>query len=151
MTRLELVSLLGALVLPLTVLELVRRRRLQERYSLLWLLTGLVIVLLAAWPDALDLLARMTGIATPVNALFATAGAFIVVVLLHFSTVISRLSQENTRLAQHVGLLSERLRRVEDRHTGTEVPETHALSPGAAERPPAAERVTTAVGSRRHD
>ena len=146
MTRLELVSLLGALVLPLTVLELVRRRRLQERYSLLWLLTGLVIVLLAAWPDALNLLARMTGIATPVNALFATAAGFIVVVLLHFSTVISRLSQENTRLAQHVGLLHERIRRLED----PPVP-SDALPPAETEAPARSERRPSVAGAHRRD
>ncbi len=146
MTRLELVSLLGALILPLTVLELVRRRRLQERYSLLWLLTGLVIVLLAAWPDALGLLARMTGIATPVNALFATAGAFIVVVLLHFSTVISRLSQENTRLAQHIGLLHERVRELE--HVRDAPP---AFPPPAVvEEPTAARRARRPTGAGAH-
>lgn len=147
MTRLELVSLLGALLLPLTVLELVRRRRLQERYSLLWLLTGLVIVLLAAWPDALDMLARLTGIATPVNALFATAAGFIVVVLLHFSTVISRLSEENTRLAQHVGLLYERVRTLEAQTTAS------AAGPASEhehdEPPIRAERLPTAAGAPR--
>ena len=146
MTRLELVSLLGALVLPLTVLELVRRRRLQERYSLLWLLTGLVIVLLAAWPDALNLLARMTGIATPVNALFATAAGFIVVVLLHFSTVISRLSEENTRLAQHVGLLHERIRRLEEPPTPPE-----ALPAAETEAPVRSERRPSVAGAHHRD
>jgi len=147
MTRVELVSLLGACLLPLIVLELVRRRRLQERYSLLWLLTGLVIVLLAAWPTALAFLARWMGIATPANALFVILGAFIVVVLLHYSTVISRLSQENTRLAQHVGLLHERVRDLEGGRPARDA--TRTLQPADDAPEPVVERRVAAISRRR--
>jgi hypothetical protein len=108
-TRISLVSLACTVLLLLVVLELVRRRRLQERYSLLWLLTGGVLLVLAAWPSALSWIARRMGIAVPANALFVLAGAFVMVVLLHYSTVLSRLSEQNVRLAQRAALLEERL------------------------------------------
>ena len=89
------------------MLELVRRRRLQERYSLLWLATGGCLFLLAAWSSLL------TASPTPsdqdaANALFVVAAGFFLVVLLHFSLAMSRLSEQCSRLAQRLALLEER-------------------------------------------
>jgi hypothetical protein len=114
-SRLILVSVLGALALLGIVLELVRRRHLQERYSLLWLLTGVVILIFAVWQRALSELASAMGIVYPPSALFVLLGAFFLVVLLHYSTVISKLSEQNTRLAQRLALLEERQRADERR------------------------------------
>ena len=105
MTRLVLVSLALTLGLALVIVELVRRRRLHERYSLLWFVTAIVTVLFAAWPSALGRLASAVGIAYPPSALFFVAGLFGLALLLHFSVAISRLTDECKRLAQHVALL----------------------------------------------
>lgn len=120
--RLLLVSIAAALCLAGIVLELVRRRRLQERYSVLWLATATVVVVVAAVPGVLDTLASTAGIAYPPSALFVVAGAFFLLMLLHFSTAISRLSEQNQRLAQHVGLLEERLAAAEHAAQRDEVP-----------------------------
>jgi hypothetical protein len=109
--RVSVVAAIASLVLLLVVLELIRSRRLQERYALLWLVTGGVMLVLAVWRDALGLLAELVGIAYPPSALFVLASLFILVVLLHYSTVLSRLSDENKILAQRLGLLEERLAR----------------------------------------
>jgi hypothetical protein len=108
-TRITLVALLGTLGLLVTVFELVRQRRLQERYSLLWLFTGLVLFVLAAWHSALETISQAVGVYYPPTTLFLLAGAFFLVVLLHYSTVISRLAEQNTRLAQRLALLEERV------------------------------------------
>ena len=97
------------MALLLFVLELVRRRKLQERYSLLWLATGLTVLILAAWPALLARIARALGIITPANALFVVALGFFLAVMLHFSLVISRLSEHTSRLAQRLALLEERV------------------------------------------
>ena len=109
--RVSVVAAIASLVLLLVVLELIRSRRLQERYALLWLVTGGVMLVLAVWRDALGLLAELAGIAYPPSALFVLASLFILVVLLHYSTVLSRLSDQNKILAQRLGLLEERLER----------------------------------------
>src|SRR4029079_1483151 len=99
------VSLVAALVsfgLLAVVLDLSRSRRLRERYALLWLVTAGVMIVLSLWRSGLDTLAGMVGIAYAPSALFAVAAVFIVVVLLHYSTVISRLSDENAILAQRL-------------------------------------------------
>jgi hypothetical protein len=108
-TRLTLVALLAAVGLLLFVLELVRRRRLQERYSVLWLATGITLVVLAAWPALLARISNALGIISPPNALFVVALGFFLAVMLHFSLVISRLSEHTSRLAQRLALLEERV------------------------------------------
>ena len=108
MTRITLVSLIVSTLLLLLVLELVRRRRLQERYSLLWLATGGSLFLLAAWSDLLNRIASALGIRTPSNALFVVAAGFFLAVLLHFSLAMSRLSEQTSRLAQRLAMLEER-------------------------------------------
>jgi hypothetical protein len=107
--RVSLVAAGAALLLLGVIFELIRSRRLQERYALLWLLTGIVILVLALWRGALSTLADTVGIHYPPSALFVIGSAFILVVLLHYSTVISELSERNTTLAQRLALLEKRL------------------------------------------
>jgi hypothetical protein len=103
-----------SLLLVLVVFELIRSRRLRERYALLWLLTGIVLVVLSAWRGGLNTIAAWVGIrGYPPAVLFAVGLLFVILVLLHYSTVISRLSDQNVILAQRLALLetslSERL------------------------------------------
>ena len=112
-TRIQLVAILGAVALLVIVLELVRRRRLLERYALVWLLSAVVLLGLAIWRDALTKLADAVGIAYPPNALFFVAFAFVLILLLNFSAAVSRLSDQTKVLAQRLALLEERLREQE--------------------------------------
>ena len=90
--------------------ELIRGRRLRERYALLWLATGVVLLVLSAWRDGLNTIAGWFGVTGyPPAVLFAVATLFILVVLLHYSTVISKLADQNTILAQRLALLEHRL------------------------------------------
>jgi len=113
------VSILGALAsfaLLLVVLELIRTRRLRERYALLWLATGIVLTALAAWRSGLNTIAGWLGVRSyPPAVLFAVGILFILAVLLHYSTVISRLSDQNTVLAQRLALLEHEVRERERR------------------------------------
>ena len=111
--RIQLVSVVCAALLLFVVLELVRSRRLMERYAILWLLSAVVILALAIFRDALQTLASTLGIAYPPNALFFVAFAFVLLLLLHFSMVLSRLADQSKVLAQRLALVEERLRRQE--------------------------------------
>jgi hypothetical protein len=119
--RLRLVAIGGAVILLLIVLELVRRRRLLERYALVWLLSALVLLGLAIWRDALAELATLFGIAYAPNALFFVAFAFVLILLLHFSAAVSRLADQSKVLAQRLALLEERLRQSEHREQQPEL------------------------------
>jgi hypothetical protein len=103
--RVSVVASLIALVLLVIILELIRSRRLQERYAVLWLITAVTMLVLAIWRDGLAQIADLVGIAYPPSALFVLVSLFILAVLLHYSTVISRLSDQNRILAQRLALL----------------------------------------------
>ena len=107
--RVSIFAAIAAAILLVTVFELMRSRRLQERYALLWLLTGVVVFVFAVWRGLLGWAADVSGIAYPPSALFVLAAFFITVVLLHYSTVISKLSEQNTILAQRLALLEGRV------------------------------------------
>jgi hypothetical protein len=108
-SRIQLVAIVVTGGLFGIVFELVRRRRLMERYALLWLFASGVLLILAVWKGLLERIAETVGIFYPPSALFAIAFGFILVLLLHFSLVISRLADQNKILAQRVGMLEARL------------------------------------------
>jgi hypothetical protein len=98
----------ASILLILVVLELIRSGRLRERYALLWLATGLVLLVLSVWRGGLNTIAGWVGVTGyPPAVLFAVATLFILAVLLHYATVISRLSDQSTILAQRLALLEQ--------------------------------------------
>ena len=133
-TRVQLISVILAAGLLVVIIELVRRRRLLERYALLWMFSALVILALAVWQGALNRLADMMGIYSAPNALFFIAVGFVLLLLLHFSAAMSRLSDQSKVLAQRQAILEQRVRELEG-------------APATAERA-AAEQLATS-GARR--
>jgi hypothetical protein len=111
--RIQVVAVIGSALLLLVILELVRRRRLLERYALLWLFSAIVLLGLAIWDELLSEVASSIGVATPVNALFFVAFGFVLVLLLHFSLAVSRMADQTKVLAQRLALLEQRQRNAE--------------------------------------
>jgi len=132
-TRIQLVAIAGAALLLLAVLEMVRRRHLMERYALLWILSGLVLLGLAIWRKALASISHAIGVVYPPNALFFIGIGFILLLLLHFSVAVSRLSDQTETLAQRQALLEEQLSR-QQREAPLEA-QPAAFSPGSSARP----------------
>lgn len=131
MTHLQIISTLGAVALLVIVLELVRRRRLLERYALVWLAVGVALVVLGAWRGLLQTISDALGVAAPPNALFAIGLGFLIVLVLNFSVAVSQLTDQSKVLAQRLALLEERLRRQErlaDGGTAEPEPERESLS-----------------------
>jgi hypothetical protein len=129
--RIQLVAILASVAMLLMIFELVRRRRLMERYALLWLFSAIVLIALAAWRDGLVVLSHALGIIYPPNALLFVAIGFILLLLLHFSSAVSRLSDQTKVLAQREALLEERLRRLEAAdESSAGKPRVHSRSDG---------------------
>jgi hypothetical protein len=118
-TRIQIVAVAVTGGLFFLVFELVRRRRLMERYALLWLFSTAVLLGLAIWRGLLERVASTVGIYYAPSALFAVAFAFVLALLLHFSLVISRLADQNKVLAQKLGMLQERVAGLEAEVAGT--------------------------------
>jgi hypothetical protein len=154
-SHLQVVAILASLVLLLVVLELVRRRRLFERYAILWLLSSVVLLVLSVSGGLLGVVSRTVGIKYPPSALFLFALGFVLLLLMHFSVAVSRLSDQSKVLAQRLALLEERLRELGQREEGGEAkPVAISAERGAAperpaERPPAVLGPRGAVGGRR--
>lgn len=110
--KVSIAATVASVILVLVVFELIRSRRLRERYALLWLVTGGALVVLSAWRGGLNTIAGWLGVrGYPPAVLFAVGLLFVILVLLHYSTVISRLSDQNVILAQRLALLESELRR----------------------------------------
>jgi hypothetical protein len=106
--KVSIVASIASLLLLLIVFELIRSRRLRERYAILWLATGVVLLVLSAWRGGLNTIAGWFGVTGyPPAVLFAVATLFILAVLLHYSTVISKLADQNVILAQRLALLEQ--------------------------------------------
>jgi hypothetical protein len=106
-TRVQIAAIVGSALLFFFVLELVRRRHLGEPYAILWLVASFILLLFSAWTDLLEKFSDLVGVAVPANALFAVAFGFVMILLLSFSVVLSRLSRENRVLAQELARLSQ--------------------------------------------
>ena len=122
----------AALGLLLFVFELVRRKHLSERYSLLWLLAAGTLFVLAVWKGLLTSLSHDVGISYPPSALFAVAIGLIVVILMYFSLVVSRLSDQSKILAQRLALLQQRVEETQELRARAADDETLAQEADAA-------------------
>lgn len=91
------------------VLELVRRRQLREKYALLWLLTGAVMLTFTLFPAALQVLAEALQVQSGANLLFFAGMALLLGVCLHLSWECSRLEEQTRTLAEHLAILDTRL------------------------------------------
>jgi hypothetical protein len=104
---------IASLLLLLAVLELVRRRRLREKYALLWIVTAVVLLVLSVWRGAVTTIAQALGVSYGPAVLFAVGAVFVLVVLLHYSTVISALTDRSVVLAQRIAILEQRIEELE--------------------------------------
>lgn len=112
-TRMQLFTIAAVLIFFFAIINLIKNRKLLLKYSLLWLFSGLAMLVLAVFPGLLDRFARLLGIYSSVNALFAVLIFCGLVVMISFTVIISRDNQQIVRLAQKTALLEKRIRELE--------------------------------------
>lgn len=98
-----------ALLMLVVILELVRRRKLKEEYSWMWLFTGVFVLLTASWYKLLVVITEFLGIILPVNTLFFLGLMFVILLSLHYSVRISVMSTQVKELAQKMAILESEL------------------------------------------
>ncbi|MDD5617545.1 MAG: DUF2304 domain-containing protein [Candidatus Omnitrophica bacterium] len=103
MSRILAISI--SLCLMLVILELVRRKKLKEKYAILWLFAGSIILILAIFNNILNYITNLLGIVLSINTVFFFGIFFIILMNIHFSLVISSLSEQNKKIAQRLALL----------------------------------------------
>ena len=105
----ELVITLGAVICIITI-DMIRRDLLRTAYALLWLLSGVVVIFIGVFPGSLQLLVH-TGMVYQTAMLFIVF-AFMLVLMMQYSIIISRISNRNKHLAQDLAILREEMRRL---------------------------------------
>ena len=105
--------LLGAVCYLALILWLLKKKKLTERYSIIWLISAGVLLVFAVFPYVVLVLTDLLGMAVPVNVVFLLVIAFILLLLLSLSSIVSGFAEKIKRLAQENALLEERVRRLE--------------------------------------
>lgn len=90
-----------------SVVELIRRNRLKEKYSLLWLFSSVVMLWFSMSRDSLHYVSSIIGIKYPPSFIFLLGFLFLIVINIHFTSVISELADKNKTLSQEIALLKE--------------------------------------------
>jgi len=109
----KIFAIVISLFLLFFIIELVRRKKLREEYSWLWLLTGSIILILALWYDLLQGITRLIGARLPTSTLFFLGLFFLILIAIQFSVKMSALFTQVKNLAQENGLLKQRIEELE--------------------------------------
>ena len=112
MLRIQIITGTVSILLLVFVFELIRRGRLKEEYALLWLLSGVVILIFSIFPNLLGIMSRTMGMYY-LTALFVVSFLFLLLIVLHFSTVLSGLSERNKDLTQELSILEFRFKQLD--------------------------------------
>ena len=107
----KLFSVLISCLIIGTIIYLVKKGKLKEEYSWLWLLTGIIILTLALWYDLLLFVTRLIGAVLPVSTIFFFGVFFLILISLYFSVKLSTLSKQMKTLTQKLAILSEKVER----------------------------------------
>ncbi len=116
--RIQVIAVVGSLALLVIILEAIRKRRLREQYSLIWLVMAAAILLLALWRDLLHQLSSLMGIYYPPSALLSIGIGFVVLILISFSIVVSELSTKVTGLTQRLALMEWEIKALREQQSG---------------------------------
>ena len=111
--RFQVFAIAAMAVLFILLFGLLKKNRLSLRYSLLWLLSGLILLVLAVFPGLLDRFSRFIGIYSSVNALFAVIFLCGMILMISFTVIVSREKQEIVKMVQRMAVLENRVRQLE--------------------------------------
>jgi hypothetical protein len=118
--RIQIVSLAVSVLLLLVVLELVRRKKLTEEYSFLWILSALALLAVSAKRQVIDTTARWLGVYYPPIILVLLLILMVFVATLCFSVIVSRQRRQIERLIEETAILSAELREMRKKQSATE-------------------------------
>ncbi|MBW0254615.1 DUF2304 domain-containing protein [Cellulomonas sp. PS-H5] len=131
--RLTIISIVVCLALVLSLLHLLRTRRIREKYAAVWIVLTLAVVVIGVFPGLAFWLSDLVGVQTPANLLFALASLVLLAVCIQLSTEVSTLEEESRTLAEEVALLRLEMRQHLTRAQGPSGP-PHPEQPGGAPR-----------------
>jgi hypothetical protein len=115
-SRIQVIAIIVSVTVLVIIFNLIRKKKIKEEYSLLWILFGIVFVVLSIWRNGLEYIADLLGINYAPAALFIILLAAVFFILIEFSIIISNLTTANKNLAQEIGILKAEIRRLKEKH-----------------------------------
>lgn len=108
------ILLIGVLLYLILIIWLMRKGKLSLKYTLIWFLTGLVLLVCAVFPGLVRTITHMMGVYSEVNAVFFVGVCFLLLIILFLTSVASGLSERIRNLTQTQAMLEKRVRDLED-------------------------------------
>lgn len=113
--RLQIVLIIAIIVYFVIILYFLKKRALELKYTLVWLVAGIVMLVLVAFPQLMMKIIRLLGIQSNMNGLYIALISFMIMILMTLTSIVSRLSYKSKRLTQELALLEKRIRDLEDK------------------------------------
>lgn len=110
---LQIALLVGILLYFAIIVYFLRKKTISLKYTLLWIIAGVLMALLDIFPTILVKLSELLGISTPSNAVFAIMLFFVIVILMAITSIVSKLNEKTKRLVEYAAILEKRIRELE--------------------------------------
>lgn len=123
--RIQIIAIIGSFLFLFFILYLIKKKKIKEEYSLLWLLFAVLFIVASFWRKGLDYLSLLIGVAYPPAALFLILLTALFIILIQFSIIISRLSENNKLLAQEFSILKMQLKELMKKNKKAEKKEAY--------------------------
>jgi len=114
-SRIQVLAIIGSILFLIFIIELIRKRKIKEEYGLLWIFFSLVFIVISLWRQGLEVLSRLLGIFYAPAAFLLILIVAMLLILIQYSLVISRLSEHYKALNQQIGILRLELKELNDR------------------------------------
>ncbi len=108
--RQQIFAILISIIIFIVIIELVRKRKLREEFSLIWLLTGFLLFILAIWYDLLLAITSLIGASLATSTLFFFGLVFLILINLYYSIKLSAIANQMKNLVQEIGILKSEAR-----------------------------------------
>jgi len=108
--RVQIIAIIASILFILFIARLILRGKLREEYAIIWIVCSILLIVFSFWRSGLDVVSNFIGIKAPPNLVFTGAIFAVLVYLLHLSVVVSKLQEQNKKLAQEIALMNEKLR-----------------------------------------
>lgn len=116
---LRIVLIIALIVYFVIILIFLKNKTLELKYTLLWMMAGVILAVLVAWPEILSGFVRLIGIQSNMNGLFIMAFAFVIIIMMSLTSIVSKQANKIKILIQTLAILEKRIRDLE----GTELEE----------------------------
>ena len=113
--RVQIIAIVASLCFLALIARLIVKGKLREEYAIIWIVSSVLLIAFSFWRNGLQVMSDLIGVAAPPNLVFTGAIFAVLVYLLHLSVVVSKLQEQNKRLAQDIALMKQKEKETENR------------------------------------